>query len=220
MRILEAIHESKVKAKFYQASSSELYGRSSETPQNEKTPFCPVSPYAVAKLFAYWTTVNYRESYGIFACNGILFNHESERRGETFVTRKITMAVARIKAGLQKTLSLGNLNAKRDWGYAKDYVEAMWLMLQQKKADDYVIATGETHTVREFLEEAFGYVQLNWKKFVKIDPRFYRPIEVDRLMGDYSKAKRFLGWKPKTSFREIVRIMVDADIQALQRGKI
>ena len=220
LRILEAIHESKVKAKFYQASSSELYGRSSETPQNEKTPFCPVSPYAVAKLFAYWTTVNYRESYGIFACNGILFNHESERRGETFVTRKITMAVARIKAGLQKTLSLGNLNAKRDWGYAKDYVEAMWLMLQQKKADDYVIATGETHTVREFLEEAFGYVQLNWKKFVKIDPRFYRPIEVDRLMGDYSKAKRFLGWKPKTSFREIVRIMVDADIQALQRGKI
>lgn len=218
LRLLEAIRETRIKTKFYQASSSELYGRSTQIPQNEKTPFKPVSPYAVAKLFAYWTTVNYRESYGLFACNGILFNHESERRGETFVTRKITMAIARIQAGLQKTLYLGNLNAKRDWGYAKDYVEAMWIMLQQKKADDFVIATGETHTVKEFLEEAFGHAGLPWKKYVKIDPRYYRPLEVERLMGDASKAKRILGWKPRTNFKELVHIMVDADIETLKRG--
>lgn len=220
LRILEAIRESGLRTKFYQASSSELYGRTTEAPQNEKTPFKPVSPYAVAKLFAYWTTVNYREGHGIFACNGILFNHESPRRGETFVTRKITMAVARIKAGLQKTLSLGNLDSKRDWGYAKDYVEAMWLMLQKKKADDYVIATGETHTVREFVQEAFGYAGLNWKKHVKIDPRFYRPLEVDLLWGDYSKAKRILKWKPKTSFKQLAHLMVDADIAALEHTKL
>ncbi len=219
LRILEAIHESGMKTKFYQASSSELYGRADRIPQNEKTPFKPVSPYAVAKLFAYWTTVNYRESYGIYACNGILFNHESPRRGETFVTRKITMAIARIKAGTQERLYLGNLDAKRDWGYAKDYVEAMWMILQEKKADDYVIATGETHTVREFLEEAFGHAGLDWKKYVKIDPRFFRPLEVDRLLGDYSKAKRRLSWKPRTSFKELVHLMVDADIEALQKNR-
>ena len=218
LRILEAIRESGVKTKFYQASSSELYGRTAKTPQNENTPFQPVSPYAVAKLFAYWTTVNYRQSYGLFACNGILFNHESPRRGETFVTRKITMAIARIKSGLQKTLYLGNLDAKRDWGYAKDYVEAMWLMLQEKKADDFVIATGRTHTVREFVTEAFGYAGLDWKKYVRIDPRYFRPLEVERLQGDYSKARKKLGWRPKTSFNELVRIMVDADAKALGQG--
>ncbi len=217
LRILEAIVESGLKTKFYQASSSELYGRSEEVPQNEKTPFRPVSPYAVAKLFAYWTTVNYRESYGIFACNGILFNHESERRGETFVTRKITRAVARIKKGLQDILYLGNLDSKRDWGYAKDYVEAMWLMLQQKKADDFVIATGETHTVREFLVEAFHYAKLDIKKHVRIDKRYFRPLEVNVLQGDYSKARRKLGWKPKTSFKDLVRLMVDADIELLEQ---
>lgn len=219
LRILEAIVESGIKAKFYQASSSELYGRSEEVPQSEITPFKPVSPYAVAKLFAYWTTVNYRESYGIYACNGILFNHESPRRGETFVTRKITRAIGNIKMGLQKELFLGNLDSKRDWGYAKDYVEAMWLMLQQKRADDFVIATGETHTVKEFVEEAFGHAGLDWKKYVKIDKRYFRPLEVNILQGDFSKAKRKLGWKPKTSFRELVRIMVDADLKAAQGEK-
>ncbi len=218
LRILEAIRETGVKTKFYQASSSELYGRSEVVPQNEKTPFRPVSPYGAAKLFAYWTTVNYRESYGLFACNGILFNHESPRRGETFVTRKITRALARIKLGLQDKLYLGNLDAKRDWGYAKDYVEAMWLMLQQKKADDFVIATGETHTVREFLIEAFGYAGIDYKKYVCIDKRYFRPLEVNILCGDYKKAKKKLGWKPKTSFKALVRLMVDADIRALQRG--
>jgi GDPmannose 4,6-dehydratase len=217
LRILEAIVESGIKTKFYQASSSELYGRTQQTPQNEKTLFQPVSPYAVSKLFAYWTTVNYRESYGIFACNGILFNHESPRRGETFVTRKITRAIARIKFGLQDKLYLGNLDAKRDWGYAKDYVEAMWLMLQQKKADDFVIATGECHTVREFLEEAFHYAGLDYKKYVKIDSRYFRPLEVNVLQGDYSKAKKEFGWKPKTSFKELVKIMVDADMEDLRR---
>lgn len=217
LRILEAIRETGLRTKFYQASSSELYGRSSQTPQNEKTPFRPVSPYAVAKLFAYWTTVNYREGYGIYACNGVLFNHESERRGETFVTRKITMAIARIKAGSQKMLYLGNLTAKRDWGYAKDYVEAMWLMLQQKKADDFVIATGQTHTVREFLEEAFRHAKISVKKHVRIDKRYFRPLEVNALQGDASKARRVLGWRPKTSFKELVRIMVDADIELLER---
>ncbi len=218
LRILEAIVESGIKTKFYQASSSELYGRNMKAPQNEKTIFQPVSPYAVSKLFAYWTTVNYRESYGIFACNGILFNHESPRRGETFVTRKITRAIARIKFGLQDKLYLGNLDAKRDWGYAKDYVEAMWLMLQQKKADDFVIATGECHTVREFLEEAFGYAKLDYKKYVKIDSRYFRPLEVNILQGDYSKAKKKMGWRPKTSFKELVKIMVDADIQELKNS--
>ena len=216
LRILEAIVDSGIKTKFYQASSSELYGRTEAVPQSEKTPFRPVSPYAVAKLFAYWTTVNYRESYGIYACNGILFNHESPRRGETFVTRKITMAIARIVKGMQDKLYLGNLDAKRDWGYAKDYVEAMWLMLQQKTADDFVIATGETHTVREFVDLAFKRVGLNYKKFVRIDKRYFRPIEVNILKGDYSKAKRLLGWQPKTSFKELVNLMVDADIKALE----
>ena len=219
LRILEAIVESGLKVKFYQASSSELYGRTEKVPQNENTPFRPVSPYAVAKLFAYWTTVNYRESYGIFACNGVLFNHESPRRGETFVTRKITMAVARIKKGLQDKLYLGNLDAKRDWGYAKDYVEAMWLMLQQKKADDFVIATGETHTVREFLEEAFDYAGLDSRKHVRIDKRYFRPLEVNILQGDYSKARKKLGWKPRTSFNQLVRLMVDADIAALEKNR-
>jgi GDPmannose 4,6-dehydratase len=218
LRILEAIVDSGIKTRFYQASSSELYGRSENTPQDENTPFQPVSPYAVAKLFAYWTTVNYRESYGIYACNGILFNHESPRRGETFVTRKITRAVARIKKGLQDKLYLGNLDAKRDWGYAKDYVEAMWMMLQQKKPEDFVIATGETHTVKEFVREAFGVAGLDWRKHVRVDKRFFRPIEVNALCGDYSKARRKLGWKPTTSFKELVRLMVDADMALLDSG--
>ncbi len=217
LRVLEAIVDSGIKTRFYQASSSELYGRAEKTPQTETTPFQPVSPYAVAKLFAYWTTVNYRESHGIFACNGILFNHESPRRGEMFVTRKVTRAVARIKRGLQDRLVLGNLDAKRDWGYAKDYVEAMWLMLQQKKADDFVIATGEAHTVKEFVQEAFDYAKLDWKRYVRIDKRYFRPIEVNVLKGDYSKARRTLGWKPKTTFKQLVRLMVDADLESLDR---
>ena len=217
LRLLDAIHESGIQTRFYQASSSELFGRSEKAPQNENTPFLPVSPYAVAKLFAYWTTVNYRQGYGIYACNGILFNHESPRRGEDFVTRKITRAAARIKLGLQKELYLGNLEAKRDWGYAKDYVEAMWLMLQQNKPDDYVIATGETHTVREFVEETFGYLKLNYKKYVRIDKKYFRPIEVNHLWGDYSKAKKKLGWKPKTTFRQLVRLMVDADLELAEK---
>jgi GDPmannose 4,6-dehydratase len=215
MRILEAIRESGAKTRFYQASSSEMFGKVQEVPQRETTPFYPRSPYAVSKVFAYWATVNYRESYNLFACNGILFNHESPRRGETFVTRKITRALAYIKAGLQKKLYLGNLDAKRDWGYAKEYVEAMWLMLQQDKPEDYVIATGETHAVSEFCEEAFNYVGLNWKDYVEIDPRYFRPAEVDLLIGDASKAKRILGWEPKTKFKELVHLMVDADIKAL-----
>ena len=215
MRILEAIRESGAKTRFYQASSSEMFGKVQEIPQRETTPFYPRSPYAISKVFAYWATVNYRESYNLFACNGILFNHESPRRGETFVTRKITRAIAYIKAGLQKKLYLGNLDAKRDWGYAKEYVEAMWLMLQQDKPEDYVIATGETHAVSEFCEEAFNYVGLNWKDYVEIDPRYFRPAEVDLLIGDASKAKRILGWEPKTKFKELVHLMVDADITAL-----
>ncbi len=179
-----------------------------------QTPFQPRSPYAAAKVYAHWMTVNYREGYGLFACNGILFNHESPRRGETFVSRKITQAVARIKRGRQNTLFLGNLDARRDWGYAKDYVEAMWMMLQQEKPDDYVIATGETHTVRELLDEAFGYVNLDWKKYVEIDPRYYRPTEVDVLLGDASKAQRILGWEPKVRFRELIQMMVDSDLRA------
>src|SRR3989338_473570 len=220
LRILEAIVESGIKTKFYQASSSELYGRTETVPQSETTPFRPVSPYAVAKLFAYWTTVNYREGNGIFACNGILFNHESPRRGETFVTRKITRAIARIKKGLQNKLYLGNLNAKRDWGYAKDYVEAMWLMLQQKKADDFVIATGKTHTVREFVREAFDYVGLDYKRYIVIDKRYFRPLEVNILQGDPAKAKRKMGWKPRTSFEQLVKIMVDADMELVRKQKL
>lgn len=213
VRILEAIRETGIKPKFYQASSSELFGRVREVPQTESTPFHPRSPYACAKAYAYHITVNYRESYGLFACNGILFNHESERRGETFVSRKITRAATRIKLGLQKRLYLGNLDAQRDWGYAKDYVEAMWMMLQADEADDFVIATGETHSVREFLTESFGYLDLDWEQYVETDPRYYRPAEVDLLLGDPSKARRVLGWEPKVSFKQLVRIMVDHDLE-------
>lgn len=212
IRILDAIKETEIKTKFYQASTSELYGKVVETPQTEKTPFYPRSPYACAKLYSYWITINYRESYDMYACNGILFNHESPRRGETFVTKKITHAIARILKKEQDKLYLGNLDAKRDWGYAKDYVEAMWLMLQQDKAEDYVIATGETHSVREFLDEAFGLVGLDWKKYVEIDPRYYRPAEVDLLLGNPAKAKEKLGWKPKTTFKELVKIMLEYDL--------
>ncbi|HOW27913.1 MAG TPA: GDP-mannose 4,6-dehydratase [Elusimicrobiota bacterium] len=212
IRLLEAIRESGLAPKFYQASSSELYGKVQETPQRETTPFYPRSPYACAKCYAYWITVNYRESYNLFACNGILFNHESPRRGETFVSRKITRAATRIKLGLQDKLYLGNLDAKRDWGYAKEYVEAMWLMLQHDKPEDFVIATGETHTVREFLDETFDYLKMDWKKHVEIDQKYFRPTEVDLLIGDASKAKRILHWEPKTRFKDLVKIMVDADM--------
>jgi len=211
IRLLEAIRDTNIPCKFYQASSSEMFG-SSPPPQNEKTPFRPCSPYAVAKLAAYWQTVNYRESYGIFASNGILFNHESQRRGKTFVTRKITTAIANIVAGKQKKLYLGNLDAKRDWGYAPEYVEAMWLMLQHDKPDDFVVATGETHTVKEFLEEAFNLVDLNWQNYVEIDHRYYRPTEVNVLQGDPSKTNKTLNWKSKTTFKKLVKIMVDADL--------
>jgi GDPmannose 4,6-dehydratase len=219
IRLLEAIRETGIKPRFYQASSSEMYGKVLEVPQTETTPFYPRSPYACSKVYSFWITVNYRESYGLHASNGILFNHESPRRGETFVTRKITRAVAHIKAGLQKKLYLGNLDAKRDWGYAKEYVEAMWLMLQQDKPDDYVIATGETHSVREFLEASFGHAGLDWQKHVEIDSRYYRPAEVDLLIGDASKAKRQLGWEPKTKFSELVKLMVDADVELLRRHR-
>lgn len=212
IRILEAIRQAGIKSKFYQASSSEMFGKAEEVPQRETTPFHPRSPYGVAKVYAHWATVNYRESYDLFACCGILFNHESPRRGETFVTRKITRAVARIKAGLQERLYLGNLDAKRDWGYAREYVEAMWLMLQQERPDDYVIATGETHSVREFLIEAFSYANLDWHHYVELDPKYLRPAEVDLLIGDSSKAKRELGWTPQTTFKQLVELMVDADI--------
>ena len=218
IRILEAVRETGLKTRFYQASSSEMFGKVQEVPQRETTPFYPRSPYGTAKVYAYWMTVNYRESYGIFACNGILFNHESPRRGETFVTRKITRAAAHIKMGLQDKLYLGNLDAKRDWGYAKEYVEAMWLMLQQDEPKDYVIATGETHSVQEFLEEAFSHVGLDWQDHVRIDPKYYRPAEVEILIGDPSRAKRELGWRSKTGFKELVRLMVDADIADLETG--
>lgn len=217
IRLLEAIRDSGIKAKFYQASSSEMFGQVQEIPQTEKTPFYPRSPYAVSKVYAYWMTVNYREAYNIFACNGILFNHESPRRGETFVTRKITLGLARIKQGVQDKLYLGNLNAKRDWGFAGDYVEAMWLMLQQPKPDDYVIATGETYSVREFLQEAFNYAGLSWKKYVAIDKRYFRPTEVDILIGDNSKARKILKWKPKVKFKQLVRMMVDADMELVSK---
>ena len=215
IRLLDAIKDTQIKTKFYQASTSELYGKVVETPQNEKTPFYPRSPYACAKLYSYWVTVNYRESYNLFACNGILFNHESPIRGETFVTKKITRALANIVAKKQDKLYLGNIEAKRDWGYAKDYVEGMWLMLQQDTPDDYVLATGETHSVREFLDEAFGLVSLDWQKYVEIDPRYYRPAEVDLLLGDATKAKEKLGWTPKTTFKELVRIMVESDLKSV-----
>jgi GDPmannose 4,6-dehydratase len=219
IRLLEAIREAGIKPRFYQASSSEMYGMVQHVPQTEKTPFYPRSPYGCAKVYAYWITVNYRESYGMHASNGILFNHESPRRGETFVTRKITRAVAHIKAGLQDKVYLGNLDAKRDWGYAKEYVEAMWLMLQQDQADDYVIATNETHSVKEFLQVAFDHVGLDWQKHVEIDPRYYRPAEVDLLIGDASKAKKVLGWEPKTKFVELTKLMVDADVELLRRHR-
>ena len=217
IRILEAVREAGVKPRFYQASSSEMFGKVQEVPQRETTPFHPRSPYGVAKVCAHWATINYRESYDLFACCGILFNHESPRRGETFVTRKITRAVARIKAGQQSKLYLGNLDAKRDWGYAREYVEAMWLMLQQDRPDDFVIATGETHSVEEFLSEAFSHVNLDWRDYVELDPKYLRPAEVDLLVGDASKAKRQLGWEPKVTFKELVRLMVDADVGQVAR---
>lgn len=210
-RILEAIRDTRVNTKFYQASSSEMYGLVQEVPQKETTPFYPRSPYACAKVYSYWITVNYRESYGIHASNGILFNHESPRRGETFVTRKITRGLGDIVAGRSKELRLGNLDAKRDWGYAKDYVEGMWLMLQQEKPDDYVLATGETYSVKDFLIEAFTQKGLNWEDYVVIDSKYFRPAEVELLIGDYSKAKKQLGWEPKVKFKELVKMMVDGD---------
>jgi GDPmannose 4,6-dehydratase len=213
VRFLEAVREAGIKPKFYQASSSELYGQAVETPQTETTPFHPRSPYACAKAYAYYITVNYRESYGLFACNGILFNHESERRGETFVSRKITRAATRIKLGLQEKLYLGNLDAQRDWGYARDYVEAMWMIMNAAEPDDYVVATGETHSVREFLEKTFNYLDLDWHEYVEIDPRYFRPAEVDVLMGDAGKARRQLGWEPKVSFDELVKLMTDHDLE-------
>jgi GDPmannose 4,6-dehydratase len=215
IRILEAIRQTGITSKFYQASSSEMFGKAHEVPQRETTPFHPRSPYGVAKVYAHWATVNYRESYGLFACCGILFNHESPRRGETFVTRKITRAVARIKAGQQKKLYLGNLDAKRDWGYAKEYVEAMWRMLQQGQPDDYVIATGQTHSVEDFLTESFSHVNLDWHDYVELDPKYLRPAEVDLLIGDASKAKAELGWEPKVTFQELVGLMVDADVSTV-----
>lgn len=219
LRLLEAVRDyqqrTKQEVRYYQAGSSEMFGKVQEVPQKETTPFYPRSPYACAKVFAHWQTVNYRESYGLFACNGILFNHESPRRGETFVTRKITRAIARIVAGKQKRLYLGNLDSKRDWGYAKDYVRAMWLMLQQETPDDYVVATGETYSVQEFLEIAFKHVNLNWQDYVEFDERYLRPAEVDLLLGDPTKAKQKLGWQPSVSFEELVILMVEADLQAL-----
>lgn len=213
-RILEAIRRSGIKARFYQASSSEMFG-SAKPPQSEKTPFYPRSPYAAAKAYAYWMTVNYREGYNLFACNGILFNHESPRRGETFVTRKITRAIANIIAGRQKFLYLGNLDAKRDWGFAPEYVEGMWKILQYNKSDDYVFGTGETHSVKEFAEEAFCYAGLDWKRYVKIDKRYFRPTEVDVLIANSSKTRKLLKWKPKITFKDLTKIMVDADMKAI-----
>jgi GDPmannose 4,6-dehydratase len=220
IRILEAIREVGLRSRFYQASSSEMFGKAQQVPQTEKTPFWPRSPYGVAKVFAYWATVNYRESYGLCASNGILFNHESPRRGETFVTRKITRAVAAIKHGLQNELFLGNLDAKRDWGYAPEYVEGMWRILQQDEGDDFVMATNETHTIREFLEIAFGHANLDWKKYVRHDARYERPAEVDLLIGDASKAKKILGWETKMRFPELVRLMVDADMELLSKKPV
>jgi GDPmannose 4,6-dehydratase len=216
-RLLEAIKINELNAKFYQASSSEMFGKVQQTPQTERTPFYPRSPYAVAKLYGHWISVNYRESYNMFVCSGILFNHESPRRGIEFVTRKITDGVARIYHGLDNELRLGNLDAARDWGYAGDYVEAMWMMLQHDTPDDYVVASGETHTVREFCEIAFEAADLDWEKYVKVDPKFFRPAEVSLLQGDSSKARSVLGWKPKVSFKELVRMMVESDIGLVGR---
>jgi len=213
LRLLDAVRELGSKARVYQAGSSEMFGLVQQTPQTEMTPFHPRSPYGVSKVFGHWMTINYREGYGMHASNGILFNHESPRRGENFVTRKITMGLAAIKKGASRELRLGNLEAKRDWGYARDYVEAMWLMLQQEQPDDYVIATGENHSVREFLEEAFSYADLDWEQYVKVDPKYFRPAEVDFLLGDPAKAAAKLGWKPKVPFRDLVRLMVDADME-------
>jgi GDPmannose 4,6-dehydratase len=220
LRLLEAVRSLQKPVRFYQASSSEMYGKVVETPQTEKTPFYPRSPYGCAKVYGYWQTVNYREAYDLFACNGILFNHESPRRGETFVTRKITRAATRIKLGLQDKLYLGNLDASRDWGYAGDFVEAMWLMLQQDKPDDYVIATGEMYSVREFLDEVFGYLDLDWHKYVEVDKRYFRPTEVDVLMGDAAKAKKTLSWEPKVKFKELAKLMTDADMELARDEKV
>lgn len=220
LRMLEAIRQVNPKIKFYQASSSEMFGKVRESPQNENTPFYPRSPYGVAKLYAHWITVNYRESYGLFTASGILFNHESPRRGHEFVTRKITSTAAKIKLGLASELRLGNLDARRDWGYAGDYVEAMWKMLQQKSPKNYVIATGKTHSVREFIEEAFNYLGLDWRRYVKTDKQFLRPAEVDHLCGDSNLARRELGWRPKTDFKKLVRMMVDADLARLSKTKL
>jgi len=217
LRVLDAVRDLGIPARVYQAGSSEMFGLVQETPQTERTPFHPRSPYAVSKVYGHWMTVNYRESYAMHASNGILFNHESPRRGENFVTRKITMGVAAIRQGRAKDLRLGNLDAKRDWGYAKDYVEAMWRMLQQDQPGDYVIATGETHSVREFCEQAFGCVGLDWKDFVKVDSRYFRPAEVDLLLGDSSKARRVLGWEPKVTFKDLARLMVEADLEMAGR---
>jgi GDPmannose 4,6-dehydratase len=217
LRLLDAVRELNMKVRVYQAGSSEMFGKVHETPQRETTPFHPRSPYAAAKVFAHYVGVNYREGYGMHISNGILFNHESPRRGENFVTRKITLGVAAIKQGRAKELRLGNLDAKRDWGFARDYVEAMWLMLQQPEPDDYVVATGETYSVREFLEEAFGHVGLDWKEHVQVDPKYFRPSEVDLLLGDPTKARTKLGWKPRVSFKELVRLMVDSDLTGLRR---
>lgn len=218
VRLLEAIRTGAPKARFYQASSSEMFGKVLEIPQTEKTPFYPRSPYGAAKVYSYWITKNYRESYDMFACNGILFNHESPRRGETFVTRKITRAVAAIKAGKQDKLYLGNLDAKRDWGFAGDYVEAMWLMLQQSKPNDYVVATNETHSVKEFCQKAFSYVGLNWKDYVEVSEKYHRPAEVDLLIGDPAFAKKELKWQPKVSFEKLVEMMVDSDVEELSKS--
>jgi GDPmannose 4,6-dehydratase len=211
LRLLDAIREEGVECRFYQASSSEMFGQAAEIPQRESTPFHPRSPYGVAKVFSYWITRNYREAYGMYAVNGILFNHESPRRGPTFVTRKITRAVGAILRGEQSDLKLGNLDARRDWGFARDYMEGAWMMLQADEPDDFVLATGETHSVEDFLEEAFTYAGLDWREYVKIDPRYFRPSEVDVLIGDYSKAREELGWEPVVRFQELVRMMVDAD---------
>jgi GDPmannose 4,6-dehydratase len=220
INLLEAIRDTGFPTKFYQASSSEMYGKVVETPQTETTPFHPRSPYACAKVFSYWQTVNYREAYNMYAVNGILFNHESPRRGETFVTRKITRAATRIKEGLQDKLFLGNLDAKRDWGFAGDYVEAMWMMLQAKEPEDFVVATGETHSVREFLDEVFGHLGLDWNKYVEVDPRYFRPAEVDLLLGDATKARKQLGWAPRVTFKGLAQMMTDADWKLAKRERV
>jgi GDPmannose 4,6-dehydratase len=220
LMLLEAIRDAQLPIRFYQASSSEMYGKVVQTPQKETTPFHPRSPYACAKVYSYWQVVNYREAYGMFACNGILFNHESSRRGETFVTRKVTRAVTRIKLGLQDALYMGNLEAKRDWGFAGDYVEAMWMMLQQNQPEDFVIATGETHSVKEWIELCFGLLGLDWQKFVRVDPRYFRPAEVDLLQGDSSKAQHILGWKPRVGFKDLARMMIDHDMELAEQEKL